>query len=208
MTEASANLETPPESSDEATMRTRLADLQAELDKERDQATDYMKRWQYAQAEVANIRRRSQQEREELTKYGVAPLAASLLEVLDNFERAEQVIPAALQSLTWISGVVLIHRQLEYVLQQHGLERIETAGQVYDAGIHEALTQEHHASIAEGAIIAEVQRGYKLQGRLMRPALVRVSQGPVAEESPPNATAGDAEDTDENVAGATPETEA
>jgi molecular chaperone GrpE len=196
MTDESAPVETRQEGSDEQALRARIADLEAELEKERNQATDYMKRMQYAQAELVNIRRRNQQERDELTKYGVAPLAASLLEVLDNFERAEQAIPAALQSFTWISGVVLIHRQLEYLLQQHGLERIETAGQTFDATQHEAMTQEHHDSIVAGGIIAEVQRGYKLHGRLIRPALVRVSQGPGATERAPTTatneqTAGD-----------------
>ncbi|HEV7216571.1 MAG TPA: nucleotide exchange factor GrpE [Chloroflexota bacterium] len=159
-------------------LHARVAELEAELAKERDQATDYMKRWQYAQAEVANIRRRTQQERDDLVKFGIAPLAATLLEILDNFERAEQAIPPTLQSFTWISGVMLIHRQLEYLLQQHGLEAVAATGQSYDAAVHEALTQEHHESVAEGVVIAEVQRGYKLHGRLLRPALVRVSQGP------------------------------
>lgn len=201
MTDEPASADTRPDVSEEQAMR--ISELMAELEKERNQATDYMKRMQYAQAEVANIRRRSQQEREELTKYGVAPLAASLLEVLDNFERAEQVLPDALQSYTWISGVVLIHRQLEYLLQQHGLARIETAGKTFDAAFHEAMTQEHHDSIAAGGIIAEVQRGYTLQGRLMRPALVRVSQGPAATEGAPASpadeqVAGPDEATDEN----------
>lgn len=168
-------------------LRARLAELEAERDKERDQATDYMKRWQYAQAELANMRRRTQQEREDLTKYGIAPLAATLLEVLDNFERAEQAIPPSLQSFTWISGVMLIHRQLEYLLQQHGLEAVAASGQAYDANVHEALVQEHHESIADGVIIAEIQRGYKLHGRLLRPALVRVSQGPAVTAEEPTA---------------------
>jgi molecular chaperone GrpE len=207
MTDESTPVETRQEGSEEPALRSRIAELEAELEKERNQATDYMKRMQYGQAEVVNIRRRSQQEREELTKYGVAPLAASLLEVLDNFERAEQVIPDGLQSFTWISGIVLIHRQLEYLLQQQGLERIETAGQTYDASLHEAITQEHHASIAAGGIIAEVQRGYQLHGRLIRPSLVRVSKGPAAESEPatsPNERTAD----DSSAAGGATGTEA
>lgn len=178
MTEEQPSPEPTTDPTADTALHVRLAELEAELAKERDQATDYMKRWQYAQAEVANIRRRTQQEHDDLVKYGIAPLAATLLEILDNFERAEQAIPPALQSFTWISGVMLIHRQLEYLLQQHGLEPIAASGQRYDATVHEALTQEHHESAAEGIVIAEVQRGYKLHGRLLRPALVRVSQGP------------------------------
>lgn len=205
MTDESANVEARQEPSTEEVLRSRITELETELEKERNQATEYMKRMQYAQAEVVNVRRRGQQERDEFAKYAGAPLAASLLEVLDNFERAEQAIPNALQSYTWISGVVLIHRQLEYMLQQYGLEHIETADQTFDANVHEAITREQHESIAEGGIIAEVQRGYKYQGRLMRPALVRVSQGPAA---PASETAGaPAEPTDASTdASATPET--
>lgn len=184
MTEEQAATELSGEPMSESELRARVAELEAELAKERDQATDYMKRWQYAQAEVANIRRRTQLERDDLVKYGIAPLAATLLEILDNFERAEQTLPAALQTFTWISGVMLIHRQLEYLLQQHGLEPIAASGQTYDATVHEALVQEHHESVAEGVVIAEVQRGYKLNGRLLRPALVRVSKGPAPAEEP------------------------
>jgi molecular chaperone GrpE len=167
-----------PTGSDAAALERRIAELEAALQKERDQATDYMKKWQYAQAELANVRRRGQQERDDLVKFGVAPLAAALLEVLDNFERAEQTLPPPFRSYTWVNGVFLIHRQIEYYLQQHGVEAIETANQRYDPALHEAIAQEHHDTIGEGMIIAEVQRGYRMHGRLLRPALVRVSQGP------------------------------
>ena len=174
-----ATAEPTSEQPDElAALKARVTTLEADLEKERDQATEYMKRWQYAQAEIANMRRRHQQEHEDLSKYAVAPLAGALLEVLDNFDRAEQTIPPALQSFTWIGGVLIIRRQMEYLLQQHGLERVVTEQQSYDPALHEAIAQEHHDNIPEGSIIAEVQRGYKLHSRLLRPALVRVSQGP------------------------------
>lgn len=192
MTDNSVPTGSTEETITEPALHARVAELEAELEKERNQATDYMKRWQYAQAELANMRRRGQQERDDLVKYGIAPLAATLLEVLDNFDRAEQAIPATLQSFTWISGVVLIHHQLEYVLQQHGLEPVAADGQPYDPTVHEALAQEHHESVPEGAVIAEVQRGYKLHGRLLRPTLVRVSQGP----APAAAEAADQENAD------------
>lgn len=191
-----------PQAADADPRDQRIAELEAALQKERDQATDYMKKWQYAQAEIANVRRRGQQERDDLVKFGVAPLAAALLEVLDNFERAEQALPAAFRSYTWVNGVFLIHRQVEYFLQQHGLEAIETANQRYDPALHEAIAQEHHDSVGEDMIIAEVQRGYRMHGRLLRPSLVRVSQGPApkAEASAPAAGA----DTADEPAGAAP----
>ena len=171
-----------------ATLRARVAELEAQLEKESAQATDYMKRWQYAQAELANVRRRGQQERDDLTKFAAAPLVGTLLEVLDNFERAEQTLPRPLQSLTWIGGVMLIHRQLDYVLQQHGVEQISTEGQRFDPNLHEAIAEEAHDSVEEGMVIGAVQQGYRLHGRVLRPALVRVSKGP-AVKSEETATA-------------------
>lgn len=181
-----------------AGLQARLAELEAELEKERNQATDYMKKWQYAQAELVNMRRRHQQERDDLSKFAVAPLAASLLEVLDNFDRAEQSIPAPLQSFTWITGVFYIRRQVEFLLEQQGVERILTDSAGYDPAIHEAITQETHDTVPENQIIAEVQRGYRIHGRLLRPALVRVSQGPApaateAAEMVPNSEAGESD---------------
>ncbi len=176
----------------------RIAVLEAQLEKESAQATEYMKRWQYAEAEIANIKRRTQQEREELQKYGTAPLAAALCEVMDNFERAEMTIPRSLNTLTWINGVILIHRQLDYLLKQHGLEAIDTTGKVFDPARHDALAEEHHATVAAGSIIATVQSGYTLHGRVLRPALVRVSKGPEPATPPPT--------EEPNAAGGTPAT--
>ena len=190
MTETERTDEAAPQvpADEAAPLRARLTELEAALEHERDQATNYMKRWQYAEAELANQKRRHQQEREELGRLGPAPLAAALLEVLDNFERAEQTLPPALRSYTWIGGVLLIHRQLDYLLQQVGLEAVQTAEQRYDPSLHEAVTQEHHETVPEGVVIAEVQRGYRLHGRLLRPALVRVSQGPAPQQETPAPT--------------------
>ncbi len=191
-TEAADQASIAPNGSDEevSQLKHRIQELEGQVQKESEQATDYMKRWQYSQAELANMRRRTQQERDDLVKYGVAPLAGMLLEVLDNFERAEQALPDTLRSFTWISGVLLIHRQIDYLLQQHGIESIATSEQRYDPALHEAIANEPHDTLAEGVIIGEVQRGYRLHGRVLRPALVRVSRGPkppASDETPPAA---------------------
>ena len=94
-------------------------------------------------------------------------------------KRAFQTLPYGLLSLTWIDGMALIHRKLEATLEALGLEPIEVEpGQPFDPLVHAAITREAHGDLEEGQVIAEVQRGYRLGERLLRPTLVRVSSGP------------------------------
>jgi len=160
-----------------------LAALREELEKAKAQAAEYLDGWQRARAEFANYKRRQEQEREELYKLANANLMRRLLPVIDDFERAFQTLPYGLLSLTWIDGIVLIHRKLEAALQAEGLTPIEVKpGQPFDPLVHEAITREPHEEFEEGQVIAEVQRGYKLGEQVLRPTLVRVSSGPPEKE--------------------------
>jgi molecular chaperone GrpE len=156
-----------------------LTALQKALEEAKAQAAEYLDGWQRARAEFANYRRRQEQERRELHTSANATLISRLLPVLDDLERAFQTLPYGLLSLTWIDGVALIHRKLEATLQATGLEPIEVEpGQSFDPLVHAAISREVHEDLEEGQVIAEVQRGYKLGERLLRPTLVRVSSGP------------------------------
>ncbi len=161
-----------------------LAALQQELEEAKAQAAEYLDGWQRARAEFANYKRRQEQEREELHKLANATLMRRLLPVMDDFERAFQTLPFGLLSLTWMDGIALIHRKLEAALQAEGLALIEVEpGQPFDPLVHEAVTHEPREDFEEGQVIAEVQRGYKLSERVLRPTLVRVSSGPPEDEA-------------------------
>lgn len=161
---------------------TELEALRQELEKAKAQAAEYLDGWQRARAEFANYKKRNEQERQELFKLADATLITRLLPIFDDFERAFQTLPRSLLSFTWIDGVALIYRRLQAILEGEGLTLIETEGQGFDPLLHEAVISEESAEHQEGQIIGEVQKGYKLGDRVLRPALVRVAKGkPVSE---------------------------
>jgi len=170
------------EVTEEVEETSELETLRQELEEAKAQAAEYLDGWQRARAEFANYKKRNEQERQELFKLANSTLISRLLPIFDDFERAFQTLPSNLLSLTWIDGVALIYRKLQAVLGGEGLILIETEGQSFDPLLHEAITYEESADHEEGQIIGEVQRGYKLGDRVLRPALVRVAKGkPVSE---------------------------
>jgi len=159
-----------------------LEALRQELEEAKTQATEYLDGWQRARAEFANYKKRNEQERQELFKLANTTLITRLLPIFDDFERAFQTLPSNLLSFTWIDGVALIYRRLQAILEGEGLTLMETEGQSFDPLLHEAVTYEESAEHQEGQIIGEVQKGYQLGDRVLRPALVRVAKGkPVSE---------------------------
>jgi molecular chaperone GrpE len=169
-------LETEAEIDELTAIRQQLAEAEAK-------AAEYLDGWQRARAEFANYKRRNDQEKSDLMKIANAALIARMLPILDDFDRAFQTLPSELRSLTWIDGVFIVHRKLLATLEGEGLTFIGTEDRVFDPTIHEAVTHESSNEYEEGQIIGEVQKGYKLGDRVLRPSLVRVSAGPPAEEA-------------------------
>jgi len=129
------------------------------------------------QAELDNFRKRAQREREEFRQIANESLIRELLPVLDGFERAlEQRAPAVPE--TFYQGMELIHRQLLDVLGRAGLEPMETSGQLFDPHYHQAVETVEDPERRDQEIVEELQRGYMLNRRLLRPAIVRVAVKP------------------------------
>ncbi|MGA9351939.1 MAG: nucleotide exchange factor GrpE [Anaerolineae bacterium] len=161
---------------------SELEALRQELEEAKAQAAEYLDGWQRARAEFANYKKRNEQERQDMFKLASATLITRLLPIFDDFERAFQTLPRSLLSFTWIDGVALIYRRLQAILEGEGLTLVETEGQSFDPLLHEAVTYEESAEHKEGQIIGEVQKGYKVGDRVLRPALVRVAKGKPASE--------------------------
>ena len=176
-----------------------LEQLKKELEEARAQAAEYLEGWQRTQAEFANYRKRQEAEWQQRVQMSNAHLIAKLLPVLDDLERAVQTLPKGLEQLTWIEGVFLIKRKLEMVLETEGVKPIETEGQTFDPLYHEAVTYEEVGGYEDGQIIGEVQRGYMLGERVIRPALVRVARAP-AEAAVEQEAAGSEETREEGDA--------
>ena len=147
-----------------------------ELEKAQNEAKDYLDQLLRARADYANYKRRAEQDKQEMIRYGNAGLMKRLLPVMDDFERAFQALPHGLEKMTWLDGIALVQRKLELVLKNEGLEAIRVEGQKFDPATHEAISYEERDDMEDGAIIAEAQKGYKLGERILRPALVRVAR--------------------------------
>jgi molecular chaperone GrpE len=145
-----------------------LAEVQAKAD-------EYLARWQRVAADMANMRRRHEQERQEYIKQANASLIAELLPVLDSFDLALEHMPDEVRSLNWSTGIVQVERQLRSALERVGLTPIEASGKPFDPNEHEALMQEA-SDLPEDTVTGELQRGYKLHDRVLRPAMVKVAK--------------------------------
>ena len=126
-------------------------------------------------AEFDNYRKRMERERRELSEYAAADVLKDLLPILDNFERALQA-PATPETEALRKGLELIHRQMLDVLKKRGVTQIEALGADFDPNFHEAVIHEASADHREGEVMQELQRGYLLGERLLRPAMVKVAK--------------------------------
>lgn len=170
-----------PQAGQESTEVQDLESLRKTLVEEKDRAESYLAHWQRSQADFLNLKRRNEQEREEALKFANAMLILNLLPILDDLERAFGSVSARLAGLTWVDGIRLIQRKFQAVLEAQGLQEIRATGQPFDPHLHEAVMQ---AEGEEGIVLEELQRGYKLQDRVIRPALVVVGKGKPQEEAP------------------------
>ncbi len=144
------------------------------LEKAREDAQKYLANWQRAEADFQNYKKRTDQEREELRRFGNVSLIINLLPVIDDFERAFSSLDSHLAGLSWFDGIYLIYRKLSQLLENAGVRPIESEGQPFDPRYHEAVA---HVEGEEGKVLSEVQRGYKLHDRVLRPAMVVVGKG-------------------------------
>ena len=172
-----------------------VATLQRELEAAQQRVRDLQDRWQRAAADLANLRRRTEQEKEEVQKFASMLLVQQLLPVLDNFDRALSTIPGNLQMLTWIQGVMLIERHLEAILEREGVTPVEAKGQPFNAQYHEAVAERETTEALPGTVLQEYQRGYSMHGHVIRPTLVEVAAAPAQPSGEPETSPAEAEST-------------
>lgn len=145
-----------------------------DLEELRRKAEDHLANWQRTQADFTNFKRRSQQEKEEISQFANSVLVLSLLPVLDDLERAFAAIPAELEKISWVDGVRFIERKMRAALEAQGMSEINALGEPFDPGLHEAVMQ---SPGKDNIIVGEVLKGYKLHDRVIRPSQVIVGNG-------------------------------
>jgi molecular chaperone GrpE len=143
-------------------------------------AAEHLRDLQRLAAEFSNYRKRADAEKTDVIKYANADLIRRLLTVLDSFDRALEQLPPELQRFSWVEGIWLVERQLRAILEQEGLVPIAAAGRQFDPFEMEAVMYDESVNVPEGTVISELQKGYKLHDRVIRPALVKVAKAPQA----------------------------
>tara|TARA_B100001750_G_C15308368_1_gene495909 strand:- start:191 stop:784 length:594 start_codon:yes stop_codon:yes gene_type:complete len=161
---------------------------------EKKRAEDYLDNWQRSQADFSNYKRRMEQERTDLIRYSGASVVGSLLSVVDDMERALVNVPPQMLTMTWVEGIAIIYKKLVGALESHGVIEIETSGQEFDPHLHQAISQ---VAGPEGVIVTELQKGYKMHDRILRPSLVQVGDG--SEQENEAQAESDLEDTSSSV---------
>lgn len=130
-----------------------------------------------ARADLDNFRKRMAQEAADARRYANASLLEELLPVLDNFQFGLQAAEADAGAKNLLVGLNMVAGQLQSFLRDQGVEEVPAVGRPFDPNLHEAVGQQASGEVAEGTVISQVRRGYKLRDRLLRPATVIVSTG-------------------------------
>src|SRR3990172_3909375 len=184
MTDNPRKHEPPPETEPASAQAEPVeASLEQQLARAREDAQKYLGNWQRAEVDFQNYKKRVEQERDENRRFASAALIMNILPIMDDLERALMSVDAHLAGLTWLDGIRLIYRKLQLILENAGVSAIEVEGQQFDPRYHEAVM---HADGEEGKVLAEVQRGYKLYDRVLRPAMVVVGKGAAQEQGTGN----------------------
>lgn len=154
----------------------RVSSESSEVQKLRVERDTLIDRLARLQAEFENARKRTAREQQDFREYALADAVKALLPILDSFERALQTGSA--ERSEFRSGVDLIHKQLQDALLKLGLRAIPARGELFDPHLHEAIEMVDTTEAADHQILEELQRGYKLKDRLLRPSMVRVARNP------------------------------
>lgn len=156
------------EEQDEADEESAEAAHQAEI-------ADLNNRLLRVQADYDNFRRRSREEKEAAAKYRAQGFIEELLPALDNFERALSVKPEGEEAKSLAQGLNMVYNQLQEALKKEGVTAIETVGQPFDPHLHQAVMQVEEEGFESNQVVEELQKGYKLKDRVLRPSMVKVN---------------------------------
>jgi molecular chaperone GrpE len=158
-----------------------VAELEQKLEQATQAASDEKDRALRAVAEMENIRRRSAIDVEKAHKFALEKFASELLPVLDNLERTLQLADRENDAMkTLVEGVELTLKSMVNSVSKFGIESIDPQGQLFDPNQHQAMSMVENADVPANTVLAVMQKGYQLHGRVIRPAMVMVSKAPAA----------------------------
>ena len=169
-------------------MEKEIEELKKQLEECQKLREEYLAGWQRARADFLNYKKEEIERIEEILKYADVGLILKILPILDNFEIAEKKLPENIKNEENVKGILQIKNQILEFLKNQGVEEIKAVGEAFDPNLHEVMEEIEPAfapasaeaaagkEIKSGVIIEEIQKGYKINGRLLRPAKVKVTK--------------------------------
>ena len=155
------------------------ADVENLEAKQNEEQEDFKKKFYYLAAEMDNMKKRFEREKQNLLKYGNEKLLNGLVEVVDNFDRTLQALETEEEDkkiLNIVEGIKMVKSQMSEVLEKNGLEEVDAQGKIFDPNYHEAMAQQPSEDKEDQEVVSVFQKGYVLNGRLLRPAKVVVAK--------------------------------
>ncbi|ALS98168.1 nucleotide exchange factor GrpE [Lacimicrobium alkaliphilum] len=157
----------------------RIAELEQALENAENTIRDQKDSVLRARADMENARKRAEAEIDKARKFALERFAGELLTVVDNLERALQVADASNEAVKpLIEGVELTHKSFISTIEKFGIQVIDPQGESFNPDLHQAMSMQESAEVEPNSVIAVMQKGYQLNGRLLRPAMVMVSRAP------------------------------
>ena len=194
----SENNDKDPDSEEEDTKETEEDILKEEIKTLKEEKIRVL-------AEMENLRKRFEREKIDSIKYGSVNFARDILSPGDNLERAlsaindEEEHPQSIKNL--IEGLLMVKKELSTALEKNGIEKIDTLNKKFDPNLHQAMMEIENNDLDEGVVVQEIQTGYMMHDRLLRPAMVGVSKKSqkIAEEEPDKDLKSDTEDSEKDT---------
>lgn len=152
-----------------------IAEQTAEIESLKKQSDDFNNRLLRTQADFDNFRKRTNKEKADSRKFRAQDLVSDMLEIVDNFQRALAVETVSEEGQSLKKGMEMLLSKLENALKKEGVEEIPSLHQPFDPNVHQAVMQEESSEHESGTVIQVLQSGYTLNGRVIRPAMVKVS---------------------------------
>jgi len=151
-------------------------DSKKKLEECQKQKEEYLQGWQRARADLMNYKKTEMERVGEILKYANEEFILKFLPILDNFELAEKELSAEAKNSANFKGMLLIKKQIQDFLKNQGLEEIKSIAEKFDPNLHEVVEEIRMEDKEPGIIMEEIQKGYKINGRLLKPAKVKVSK--------------------------------
>lgn len=167
--QTAAEADAPAEETQTEMLEKQLKELQERLEEKENKLLR-------VQADFENYKRRARLDLEVAEKYRSQRIISDLPLALDNFERALQIDPDNEQTKSLLQGMEMVHRQILEALKNEGVEQIPSVGEQFDPNMHQAVMQVEDEAYESNAVVEELQKGYKLKDRVIRPSMVKVNQ--------------------------------